>query len=81
MLSEIVQLKTGPFGSALHQSDYLLGGIPLITPTHIQEGMLTPDSRVAIGIEKAEALKDFALKKDDIVMGRRGEMGRCAVIR
>jgi type I restriction enzyme S subunit len=79
-LGHVVLLKTGPFGSALHQSDYVQGGTPLINPTHIRGGRLTPDPSVSAGPEKTAELKEFWLMAGDVVMGRRGEMGRCAVV-
>ena len=30
-LGELAALKTGPFGSTLHKSDYRTGGIPVLT--------------------------------------------------
>lgn len=79
-LGDVVALRTGPFGSALHQSDYIVGGVPVINPTHIRACVLFPDSAVSISAEKCAELADFRLKANDIVMGRRGEMGRCAVV-
>lgn len=79
-LRDIATLKTGPFGSALHKSDYTIGGMPLINPTHIKNGKLAPSTEVSVSPEIAERLSDYRLKKGDIVMGRRGEMGRCAVV-
>lgn len=79
-LGHVVQLKTGPFGSALHQSDYVQGGTPLINPTHIRGGHLKPDPSISADLEKTAELKEFRLMAGDVVMGRRGEMGRCAVV-
>lgn len=79
-LGDVVTLRTGPFGSSLHKADYVVGGIPLINPTHIQEGRLVPEDDVAVGEEKFAELRDFALEVGDVVMGRPGEMGRCAVV-
>lgn len=79
-LGHVVQLKTGPFGSALHQSDYVQGGTPLINPTHIRGGRLKPDPLISAGPEKTAELREFRLMAGDVVMGRRGEMGRCAVV-
>lgn len=79
-LGEVVDLRTGPFGSALHQHDYVTGGVPLINPTHIRDGRFYPDPTVAVGEKKFNELREFTLKVGDVVMGRRGEMGRCAVV-
>jgi len=79
-LRDVATLKTGPFGSALHKADYTIGGIPLINPTHIREGKLFPASEVSVSSETAQRLTEYRLNEGDIVMGRRGEMGRCAVV-
>lgn len=73
-------LKTGPFGSALHKADYISGGIPLVNPMHINDGVITPSIDMSISEAKADQLKEFRLSKGDIVLGRRGQMGRCALV-
>ncbi|MEI6033004.1 MAG: restriction endonuclease subunit S [Verrucomicrobiae bacterium] len=34
-LGEVAEIKTGPFGSTLHQSDYVADGTPIITVEHL----------------------------------------------
>jgi type I restriction enzyme, S subunit len=80
-LGEVAEVKTGPFGSLLHQHDYVNGGIPLVNPMHIVDGRIVPDGRHAIAPEKACELANYRLAEGDVVLGRRGEMGRCAVVR
>ena len=36
-ISEIAAVKTGPFGSALHERDYVASGTPIITVEHLSE--------------------------------------------
>ncbi|MBK3808151.1 restriction endonuclease subunit S [Stutzerimonas stutzeri] len=72
--------KTGPFGSALHQSDYVEGGIPVINPMHINKGRITPSAKMSVAEEAACRLTDFRMRPGEIVIGRRGDMGRCAVV-
>lgn len=80
-LSEIViELQTGPFGSSLHKSDYEIGGTPVINPASIRHGKIVPVEKMAVGNRTLERLSNFKLRTDDIVMARRGEMGRCAVV-
>ena len=79
-LAELVTLQTGPFGSSLHQSDYVADGIPLINPMHIVGGRVRPHRENAVSEETAERLAVFCVQPGDVVIGRRGEMGRCAVI-
>ena len=76
----LIEMQTGPFGSSLHQSDYQLGGVPVINPASIQNERIVPISKMAVGPTTLARLASFQLQTDDIIMGRRGEMGRCAVI-
>lgn len=73
-------VSTGPFGSILHKSDYEPGGVPLVNPVNIDGDKIVPDQRKAVGRATARRLARYALKEDDIVIGRRGEIGRCAVV-
>jgi type I restriction enzyme S subunit len=76
----LVELQTGPFGSSLHQSDYQVGGTPVINPASIQNEQIVPIEKMAVGPATLKRLSTFKLRAGDIVMGRRGEMGRCAVV-
>lgn len=79
-LSELADIKIGPFGSLLHKEDYIEGGHPLLNPSHIIDGKIAPDNKFSISNEKYDELSAYQLHIGDVVMGRRGEMGRCAVI-
>lgn len=79
-LSELAEVKIGPFGSLLHKEDYIQGGHPLINPSHIVNGEIVFDDKLTISDEKYDELSTYQLKIGDVVMGRRGEMGRCAVV-
>ncbi|MDP9423374.1 MAG: restriction endonuclease subunit S [Pseudomonadota bacterium] len=71
---------TGPFGSLLHKRDYVAAGIPLVNPSHIDNGRIVPSDDKCVSSETAERLSSYRMKVGDIVFGRRGEMGRCAVV-
>lgn len=73
-------IQTGPFGSQLHSSDYVEGGIPLINPAHINASKVVPDELSSVDDATAIRLSRHRFRFGDIVMGRRGEIGRCAVI-
>jgi len=79
-LSELADIKIGPFGSLLHKEDYIEGGHPLLNPSHIIDDKIAPDNKLSISDEKYEELSAYKLCAGDVVMGRRGEMGRCAVV-
>ncbi len=76
----LTQLRTGPFGSAVHKSDYVGDGVPLINPMHIAAGQIRPSKGMSVGLVKAQELHEFRLAANDVILGRRGEMGRCAVV-
>jgi type I restriction enzyme S subunit len=71
---------TGPFGSLLHKHDYVENGIPLVNPAHISPFGIEPDYRKTVSNETASRLANYIMRAGDIVIGRRGEMGRCALI-
>jgi len=79
-LGEVAEIYIGPFGTLLHKEDYIYGSHALINPSHILEGKIYPDKSFTISEEKYIELKSYHLQKGDIVLGRRGEMGRCAVV-
>ncbi len=79
-LSDEAEIRIGPFGSLLHKEDYITGGHALVNPSHIIEGKIVPDNNLTISDEKYSELVAYHLKEGDVVMGRRGEMGRCAVV-
>ena len=71
---------TGPFGTQLAASEYVTGGAPVINPTHIVRGTIMPDSDITVSEEVATRLARHRLRPGDIVLGRKGDVGRCAVI-
>lgn len=79
-LKNYATFKTGPFGSALHKSDYVEGGVPVINPMQINAGRIVATQSMAINEQMAQKLADFRLAAGNIIIGRRGEMGRCAVV-
>ena len=73
--------RTGPFGSALHQSDYVEGGIPVINPTHMRDGRVVEDPSRTVTPDTASRVSEYQVQKGDLVFARRGELGRCALVR
>ena len=71
---------TGPFGSALHRSDYVKDGIPVINPQNIVDGTISTDDVKMVSESTRDRLVKFTVQEGDIVVGRRGEMGRCGVV-
>lgn len=73
-------IKTGPFGSQLHTSDYVDSGIPVIMPTNMLAGRVSKTQLSKISEEKAQQLKAQRCQTGDILFARRGELGRCVLI-
>ncbi len=78
--SASLSIQTGPFGSQLHASDYVPGGIPVINPSHMCNGIIHADPKIAISEGKAAELQRHTLQINDVVVARRGELGRCALV-
>ena len=79
-LGKLAEIKIGPFGSLLHKEDYVQNNHALINPSHIINSKVFADMKLTVSDEKYEELRAYQLFTGDVVMGRRGEMGRCAVI-
>lgn len=73
-------VQTGPFGSQLHSHEYVTSGIPVINPSHMAGGRLVPSPTVTIREDKANELSRHMLRSGDLVIARRGELGRCALV-
>ena len=76
-----LEMQTGPFGSQLHAEDYIEDGVPLINPAHMINGVLIPDNQITVDEATQERLSRHKLEAGDIIFARRGELGRCAIVR
>jgi type I restriction enzyme S subunit len=75
------EVKTGPFGAQLHQSDYQLEGTPVVMPTDIVDGKFDVSRVARVADAHVDRLHKHKLSKGDIVYGRRGDIGRQALVR
>ncbi len=76
----LLQASTGPFGSMLHQSDYVEEGTPLVNPADIINATISDIKIKKVSSSTVERLATYKLSSKDVVIGRRGEMGRSAVV-
>jgi type I restriction enzyme S subunit len=79
-LGDLVQLFTGPFGTSLRKSDYVASGTPVVNPQNIRGGRIVKTDNTLVGEDTLRRLASFRLRTGDVVLARRGEMGRCAVV-
>ena len=74
------QASTGPFGSMLHKNDYTFEGVPIINPADIKDREISSTKIKKVSYETAQRLSSYMLHFGDVIIGRRGEMGRSAAI-
>lgn len=74
------KMSTGPFGSMLHKSDYVVEGIPSVNPQNIKGSKVVIDGIAKVSYQKAEELSKYYLKENDIILARRGDLSKCAII-
>ena len=80
-LIEVSDIKTGPFGSSLHASDYVADGTPIVTVEHLGEfGLLHSRVPMISDLDRAR-LQAYALTEGDIVFSRVGSVDRNALVR
>jgi len=71
-------IKCGPFGTQLKQSEYTECGVAVWGIPEINSGFgKTPE--IFVTPEKAEKLSSFSLIPGDIAMSRKGNVGQCAI--
>ena len=80
-LKEITaKMSTGPFGSMLHKEDYNSIGVPSINPQDIKGNVISMDNISLVNFEKAKILTKYVLHENDIVVARRGDLCKCAIV-
>ncbi|MET8661149.1 N-6 DNA methylase [Streptomyces griseus] len=76
-----VRLLAGPSGSLIRAQDYVeADGVPVVMPKDIANIGFTVDGIKHISEQHAERLDRFRLHRGDVVVARRGDLGRCAVV-
>jgi type I restriction enzyme, S subunit len=80
-LCEESGVQTGPFGSQLHQEDYVADGTPIITVEHLGENSIVHVNLPRVSDEDKTRLSKYVLKKGDIVFSRVGSVDRRALVK
>lgn len=79
-LGDLAEIQTGPFGSQLHQKDYVENGIPLVTVKNLGERRISRHNLDGVSDEDAERLSKYRLKEGDIVFSRVGYIDRSSLV-
>ena len=80
-LFAFADVKTGPFGSALHERDYVSDGTPIITVEHLSEQRVVHENLPLVSNADKNRLSSYSLRSGDIVFSRVGSVDRNAIIR
>ncbi|MBI4001521.1 MAG: restriction endonuclease subunit S [Nitrospira defluvii] len=80
-IRDVADVKTGPFGSSLHERDYVEDGTPIITVEHLDEFGVSHFNLPKVSESDRQRLKAYALQEHDIVFSRVGSVDRNALIR
>ena len=75
-----VGIQTGPFGSQLHQEDYVPVGTPIITVEHLGDNRILRRNLPCVSDDDTQRLSRYALQEGDIVFSRVGSVDRRALV-
>jgi type I restriction enzyme, S subunit len=76
LLKDIAVSQTGPFGSQLHEKDYVDKGTPIVTVEHLGETGFLHQNLPFVSDQDRDRLSKYLLKEGDIVFSRVGSVDR-----
>jgi type I restriction enzyme S subunit len=79
-LGEVANVQTGPFGSQLHNEDYVIKGTPIVTVEHLGARVFSTQNLPCVSDADKERLKKYTLKEGDVVFSRVGSVDRCSYV-
>lgn len=75
------RFSTGPFGTMVHREDYVISaGHPLVNPTNIKKGKIILEGIKMVSDSKYKDLGSYVLQIDDLVLARRGDLSKIAIV-
>jgi type I restriction enzyme S subunit len=75
-----LDIQTGPFGTVLQASSYVKVGTPIINPVNMIKHRLYVREGPFLDSEECERLKRYKMKPGDILLGRKGDVGRAVFV-
>lgn len=79
-LSDIAEVQTGPFGSQLHNEDYVTVGTPIVTVEHLGNRRFSKQNLPLVSDNDKKRLTKYFLQVGDIVFSRVGSVDRCSYV-
>jgi type I restriction enzyme S subunit len=80
LLSEVAQSQTGPFGSQLHEEDYVADGTPIVTVEHLGDTGFLRQNLPFVSDKDKTRLSKYVLREGDIVFSRVGSVDRSTYV-
>lgn len=81
LLSDVGTVQTGPFGTQLHQEDYVDDvGTPIVTVEHLIDGRIQGEGAPLVSDSDRDRLHKYWLQSGDLVFSRVGSVDRSAQV-
>lgn len=80
LLRDVAETQTGPFGTQLHEKDYVSVGTPIVTVEHLGEISFNKQNLPLVSDDDKNRLSKYTLKEGDIVFSRVGSVDRCTYV-
>jgi type I restriction enzyme S subunit len=79
-IGDVASVQTGPFGSQLHNKDYVLVGTPIVTVEHLGQRKMSRQNLPCVSDVDKIRLSKYALEYGDLVFSRVGSVDRCSLV-
>ena len=79
-VGDFASVQTGPFGSQLHNEDYVESGTPIITVEHMDGKYIAHRNLPLVSQNDADRLRKYDLHTGDIVFSRVGSVDRAVMV-
>ena len=79
-IGDIASVQTGPFGSQLHNKDYVTIGTPIVTVEHLGNRKISRQNLPMVSDSDKSRLSKYMLECGDLVFSRVGSVDRCSLV-
>ena len=79
-IESYASVQTGPFGSQLHNEDYMDEGTPIITVEHMERKYIAHQNLPLVSADDVARLSKYNLRTGDIVFSRVGSVDRAVIV-
>ena len=79
-VGDFASVQTGPFGSQLHNEDYVESGTPIITVEHMDGKHIAHRNLPLVSQNDVDCLRKYDLHTGDIVFSRVGSVDRAVMV-